>query len=75
MPQETRVVQNGAGQITLQHSGHESFQVKSPAPNYTLTATINGSAATVKAVEGTNQPPGTTSATIATITRLPRRAA
>lgn len=64
VPQETRVVQNGAGQITLQ-PGSNGFEVKSPAQTYTLTATINGSAATVKAVDSTSQPPGTASASIA----------
>ncbi len=67
VPQETRVVQNGAGQITLQPGGN-GFEVKSPAPTYTLTATINGSAATVKAVDSTSQPPGTASASIADYT-------
>jgi hypothetical protein len=67
VPQETRVVQNGAGQITLQPGGN-GFEVKSPAPTYTLTATINGSAATIKAVDSTSQPPGTASAAISDYT-------
>lgn len=67
VPQETRVVQNGAGQITLQPGGN-GFEVKSPAPTYTLTATINGSAATIKAVDSTSQPPGTASASISDYT-------
>lgn len=63
VPQETRVVQNGAGQITLQPGGN-GFEVKSPGSAYTLTATINGSIATTKAVDGSNQPDGTASAVI-----------
>jgi len=67
VPQETRVVLNGAGQITLQPSDN-GFEVKSPAPSYSLTATINGSAATVKAMDSASQPPGTASATISDYT-------
>lgn len=67
VPQETRVVQDGAGQITPQPSGN-GFEVKSPAPAYTLTAIINGSAATIKAVDGTNAATGTASATISDYT-------
>lgn len=67
VPHETRVVQDGAGQITLQ-PGSNGFEVKASAPTYTLTATINGSAATVKAVDSTSQPPGTASATISDYT-------
>jgi hypothetical protein len=63
VPQETRVVQNGAGQITLQPSG-SGFEVKSLAPTHTLTATINGIPSTMKTVDSTNQPTGTASATI-----------
>ncbi|MFZ4595623.1 MAG: thrombospondin type 3 repeat-containing protein [Verrucomicrobiaceae bacterium] len=63
VPQETRVVQNGAGQITLQ-SGSNGFEVKSPAPTYTLTATINGTLATINAVDTISQPPGTANAAI-----------
>jgi hypothetical protein len=63
VPQETRVVQNGAGQITLQPSGN-GFEVKSPAPAYTLTATINGKLATIKAVDSNSQPAGTANAAI-----------
>jgi hypothetical protein len=63
VPQETRVVQNGAGQITLQPAGN-GFEVKSPSPSYTLTATINGTNATIKAVDSTNQPAGTANASI-----------
>lgn len=67
VPQETRVVQSTGGPLTLQPSNN-GFEVKSPAPTYTLTATINGSAATMKAVDSTSQPPGTTSATISDYT-------
>jgi hypothetical protein len=67
VPQETRVVQNGAGQIFLQ-PGTNGFEVKSPAPTYTLTATINGTLATIKAVDSTSQPPGTASAAISDYT-------
>jgi hypothetical protein len=67
VPQETRVVQSGAGQITLQ-PGSSGFEVKSPSPIYTLTATINGTLATLKAVDSTSQPPGTASAAISDYT-------
>lgn len=59
VPHDTRVVQNGAGQITLAPAAN-SFELKSPSPTYTLTATINGTFATMKAVDGTNQPSTTT---------------
>ena len=59
VPQDTRVVQNGAGQITLVPAAN-SFELKTPGPTYTLTATINGTFATIKTVDGTNQPATTT---------------
>ncbi|MBL9145356.1 MAG: hypothetical protein JNM99_16885 [Verrucomicrobiaceae bacterium] len=67
VPQEARVVQSAGGPLTLQ-SGSNGFEVKSPAPTYTLTATINGSAATIKAVDSTSQPPGTASTSISDYT-------
>lgn len=64
VPQETRVVQStSGGPITLQ-AGSSGFEVKSPAPTYTLTAIINGSMATIKAVDGASSPAGTASASI-----------
>jgi hypothetical protein len=57
------LVQNGAGQITLQ-PWTNGFEVKSPPPTYTLTATINGTLATIKAVDSTSQPAGTANAAI-----------
>ncbi len=63
VPQETRLVRNAAGQITLQ-PGSNGFDLKSPAPTYTLNATINGTAAIIKAVDSTSQPAGTTSAAV-----------
>lgn len=64
VPQETRVVQaaGGGGGITLQ-PGANGFEVRTPAPTYTLTAIINGVATTIKAVDGANSPSGTASAT------------
>lgn len=63
IPHETRIVRNSSGQITLQ-PGSNGFELKSPPPVYTLTATINGGAATVKAVDSTPQPSATASTSI-----------
>jgi hypothetical protein len=61
--QETRVLQSTGGPLSLQ-AGANGFDVKTRAPTYTLTAIINGSPATIRAVDGANTTPGTTSATI-----------
>lgn len=58
IPHETRIVQNASGQITLIASAN-SLELKSPSPTYTLTSSINGSAATVSSIEGADQPEGT----------------
>ena len=62
VPFETRVVQDGAGQVSLTASG-AAFELQDPSPTYTLTAIVNGQPATIQAVEGTPQPAGTTGQT------------
>lgn len=68
VPQESRIIQTASGALTLQPSTN-GFEVRSPAPTYSLKAVINGQPATIKAVDGTTSPPGTTSATIGDYTR------
>ncbi len=58
VPFDTRVVQNGAGQIVLSPAAG-SLELKTSSPTYTLTAVINGKAATVKAVNSVAQTVGT----------------
>lgn len=58
VPFETRTVQNGAGGIQLQPSAN-AFELKTTSPTYTLSAIINGKAATIKAVEGIPRPANT----------------
>lgn len=62
VPFDSRVVQNGAGQIVLSPAAG-SFELKAASPTYTLTAVINGQVATVKAVNNVSQTAGTPSYT------------
>ncbi len=62
VPFETRVVQDGAAQVSLTSSG-AAFELQDPSPTYTLTAIVNGQPATIKATEGAPEPAGTTAKT------------
>lgn len=63
VPQETRIIQSAGGPVTLQ-PGTSGFEVRSPAPTYILRAEINGQPATIRSVDGTSRPAGTTNVTI-----------
>lgn len=53
VPFETRVIKTADGQsISLTRQG-QSLELRSPAPNYTLTTFINDRAATIRSVDGT----------------------